>query len=249
LKGQKKDKNQMKYILTTIALALAALATSASATPISVDLGPSNDKVIGEYIVPFDSGISSLSGQTLSFDLTFANDEFVRILSTTRKSFIALPWLILRGTGSILGPSISAAYTFDATGERNSWLERGDGPRHTTEGKETIRYGLFGIFPMFTNPNGTPRTDVDMLDFYGIHIDFTLPTSDFEVLGSELLLSPGGSDQWKDRWAIGPHVPETGSTINLLGLGLAILGLSLRATKTDPMFARPSGRSTADELL
>ena len=229
----------MKYRLTMIALALAAVATSASATLISVDLGPSNDKVFGEYIVPLDLGISSLSGQTFSFDLTFANDQFVRIRSTTRKSFIALPWLILQGAGTILSPR-SSAYTFDATGERNSWIESTDfGGRITSDGNRSFHYGLGAIFPMFTDPNGTPRTDVDMLDFYGIHIDFTLPTSDFEVLGSELLLSPGGSDQWKDRWAIGPHVPDTGSTINLLGLGLAILGLSLRATKTDPIFARP----------
>ena len=99
----------------------------------------------------------------------------------------------------------------------------------------TFNFGLGYIFPLL-NENGLPRADGSALDFYGAHFEFVLPNAPgFEILGAQFDLFANGTDG-HDYFAIGPHVPDGGSTFALLALGLTGLWVSHRWKKkeTDP---------------
>ena len=63
------------------------------ATTITIDLGPPG-RVTGEKIVSFsDLNDVQLSGQTLSWDLVFSGNGFVRLFQSTSPTFLLLPLL------------------------------------------------------------------------------------------------------------------------------------------------------------
>jgi len=91
-------------------LLLAMLGGSISwlstfATTITIDLGPPK-RVTGEEIVSF-SGLNDLqfTGQTLSLDLVFSGNSFVRLLKSTSSTFLLLPMLDVFGASTINNPT------------------------------------------------------------------------------------------------------------------------------------------------
>ena len=79
-------------------LLLATLGCSISwartyATTIAIDLGPPR-RVTGEKIISFnDLNDIQFSGQTLSLDLVFSGNSFVRLFKSTNSAFLLLPML------------------------------------------------------------------------------------------------------------------------------------------------------------
>src|SRR5438046_3336814 len=101
-------------------LLLATLGCSISWVPtygttITIDLGPPG-RVTGEKIVSF-SGLNDLqlSGQTLSLDLVFSGNSFVRLFKSTNSTFLLLPMLDVFGAGTINNPT-GGGYLFDKAG-------------------------------------------------------------------------------------------------------------------------------------
>src|SRR5438874_13841481 len=91
-------------------LLLATLGCSMSwvptyATTITIDLGPAG-RVTGEKTVNF-SGLNDLnfSGQTLSLDLVFSGNGFVRLVKSTSPTFLLLPMLYVFGAGTFTDPT------------------------------------------------------------------------------------------------------------------------------------------------
>ena len=198
---------------------LIAIILYSNAFATEIDIGPPQKKVVGDYFSPWgDSEIDELDGQTLSIDFTFANNASVRVLKTTNKGFYVEPFLLLHGSGSITDP-IGSGYTIDANGNRNSIVWNYGGGLLYNIDDETFAYGLGFLRPML-NEDGTRR--VDTLNLYGLHIEFTLPDSYFEIVGDGFLMSPQGWNQWNNYFQIGP-VPDTGNTFTLFTLSLVLI--------------------------
>ncbi len=205
-------------IISRMLLGLLLLCGSARASTIDVNLGPPNDRVYDQLIVPFSSGIATLSGQTLSIDFTFANDSFVHLYGSTSSTFSLQPMLTLHGTGTIMDV-VGQAYTFDSLHQQNSSLWSFGGGDVTAD-DETFNLGLGYIFPLL-NPNGTPNDDASAFDFYGAHFDFVLPNApDFDILGAQFGLFANGTKR-QNFFGVGQRVPDSGSTLALLALVLA----------------------------
>jgi len=210
---------------------LLLLCGSARASTIELNLGPSNDRVYDQLIVPFGSGITSLSGQTVSIDFTFSGDSFIHLYDNTSPLFSVQPTLQLHGTGTIRDV-VGEAYTFDSLHQQNSPLWSFGGGS-TTVNDETFNFGLGYIFPLL-NENGL-GVDATALNFYGAHFEFVLPNAPgFEILGAQFDLFANGTDG-HDYFAIGPHVPDNGSTFVLLALGLTGLWVAHRWKKKRPI--------------
>jgi len=169
------------------------------ATTITINLGPPG-RVTGEKIVSF-SGLNDLqlNGQTLSLDLVFSGNGFVRLFKSTSPTFLLLPMLDVFGAGTINDPT-GSGYLFDETG-----------------------------FPLLADETGRPAEDVPFpLDIYGAHLDITLPNGPaFDVTGGELGLFPNASQRWNNQFQIG-DVPDSGCTL-FLALTAVVLLFSLDA--------------------
>jgi hypothetical protein len=91
------------------------------------------------------------------------------------------------------------------------------------------------LFPLVKDENGTPNTDLlRPFDFYGIHYDLIFPDVDdpsiYVTGGMFSLLDPDGH-----VFGVGPGVPrnivpDSGSTLFLLGMGI-VLTLGFRARR------------------
>jgi hypothetical protein len=92
------------------------------------------------------------------------------------------------------------------------------------------------LFPLVKDENGTPNTDLlRPFDIYGIHYDLIFPDVDdpsiYVTGGMFSLIDPGGH-----VFGVGPGVqrnivPDSGSTVFLLGMGIA-LTIGFRAWRT-----------------
>jgi hypothetical protein len=217
-------------IINTMLIALLSLCGTARAGTIELNLGPSDDRVHDQLDVSFASGITSLAGQTVSIDFTFSGDSFIHLYNSTSPLFSVQPMLQLNGTGTILDV-VGQAYTFDSLHQQNSPLWSFGGGSVTGDG--TFNFGLGYIFPLL-NESGL-RTDGTPLNFYGAHFEFVLPNAPgFEILGAEFDLFANGTNG-HDYFAIGPHVPDSGSTFALLALGLAGVWASYRWKEKRPI--------------
>src|SRR5438874_3284348 len=177
------------------------------ATTITINLGPPG-RVTGEKIVSF-SGLNDLqlNGQTLSLDLVFSGNGFVRLFKSTSPTFLLLPMLDVFGAGTINDPT-GSGYLFDKTGNPISSVTSFGGSVTTDPGGEAFRLGLGGFFPLLAGGTFPP-------DIYGAHLDITLPNaSAFNVTGGELGLFPNASQRWHNQFQIG-DVPESGCTLFL----------------------------------
>ena len=190
------------------ALSLGAIG-SARATTINLDLGARHHvtwKVTNSFAA---LNGTDLQGQTLSLDFTFSHGEFVRLFTITNNSFVALLKLqtnssdmvdFLNGTGFLVdkhGNPLEAPQQLGSASGNNGSLAA-------------------GLFPLLPGDLQRP------LDFFGIHFDLTLPVSpSISITGEEFLFR---SDR-RGPFGVGPAipadiVPDTGSTVLLLGLAL-----------------------------
>ena len=198
-------------------------ATVAHAIPITVNLGPPRFRVAldqnDQFIVPTMAPVNELNGQTLSLDYTFNDHQFVRLYSDTSRGFDVAANLLCFGDGTINEPSFQA-WTVDQNGQRNSGIWSISGGSIVTSGPTEVGLLLGFVFPVL----GTPQ---NRFDFYGLHMDVTLPTStDFDVIGSNFYFSPDGFGRVKNQFGVGPFgVPDTGSAVGLFLVGLAVLSL------------------------
>jgi hypothetical protein len=208
-------------------LLLAILGCSISwvptyATTIAIDLGPPG-RVTGEKIVSFnDLNDLQFNGQTLSLDLVFGSNGFVRLFKSTNSTFLLLPMLDVFGAGTINNPT-GSGYLFDQAGNPISSVTSFGGSVTTDPGGEAFRLSLGGFFPLLAGENGSFP-----LDIYGAHLDITLPNGPaFDVTGGELGLFPNASQRWHNQFQIG-DIPDSGCTL-LLALIAVVLLFSLDA--------------------
>jgi len=188
------------------------------ATPIEIDLSPPH-KITSNLSIPFNAlNNMPIGGQTMSLDLAIANSQFVRLFTKTSSLFDVAITLhtngtnshdFLQGTGYLVNSQGMAIPGFGVTGSSS-----GD--------------NLLGInlFPLLKDKNGTPNNDLPRpLDFFGIHFDLSFPDAhneSIQVTGGEfgLFSNPGMV------FGVGPGiprdiVPDSGSTLLLLSMGLA----------------------------
>ena len=201
-------------------LLLATLGCSMSwvptyATTITIDLGPAG-RVTGEKTVNF-SGLNDLnfSGQTLSLDLVFSGNGFVRLFKSTSPTFLLLPMLDVFGAGTINDPT-GSGYLFNKAGHPISSVTSFGGSVTTDPGGEAFRLALGGFFPLLAGGTFPP-------DIYGAHLDITLPNaSAFNVTGGELGLFPNASQRWHNQFQIG-DVPDSGYTLLLVFIAVVLV--------------------------
>jgi hypothetical protein len=99
-----------KTLLLLATLGCSISWASTYATTITIDLGPP-ERVTGEKIVSFsDPSDLQLNGQTVSLDLIFSGNGFVRLLKSTNSTFLLLPMLDVFGAGTINNPTGSATF-------------------------------------------------------------------------------------------------------------------------------------------
>jgi hypothetical protein len=202
-------------------LLLATLGCSISWVPtygttITIDLGPPG-RVTGEKIVSFsDLNDLQLSGQTVSMDLVFSGNSFLRLFKNTSSTFLLLPMLDVFGAGTINNPT-GSGYLFDKAGNSISSVTSFGGSVTTDPGGEAFRLALGGFYPLLVEGTAGPT------DIYGAHLDITMPSgSGFQVTGGELGLFPNASQSWHNQFQIG-DVPDSGCTLLLGFVALVLL--------------------------
>jgi hypothetical protein len=217
-----------KGLLLLVALGCSIFWVSTYATTITIDLGPPS-RVTGEKIASFsDLNDLQFSGQTLSLDLVFAGNGFVRLFKSTNSTFLLLPMLDVFGAGTINNPT-GSGYLFDEAGNPISSVTSFGGSVTTDPGGEAFHLALGGFFPLLADETGKPAENVAFpLDIYGAHLDITLPNgSAFDVTGGEIGLFPNASERWDNQFQIG-DVPDSGYTL-FLALIAVVLLFSLEA--------------------
>jgi hypothetical protein len=187
------------------------------ATTIAVDLGPPG-RVTGQKLFGFnDLNDVQFSGQTLSLDLVFSSNDFVRLFKSTNSTFLLLPMLDVFGAGTINNPT-GSGYLFDKAGNAISSVTSFGGSVTTDPGGETFRLSLAGFFPLLADQTGSFPVDI-----YGAHLDITLPNGPgFDVTGGELGLFPNASVSWHNHFQIG-DLPDSGCTLLMMVAAVALL--------------------------
>src|SRR5207248_3498594 len=204
-----------KRLLLLATLGCSISWVPAHATTITIDLGPPG-RVTGEKIVSFsDLNDLPLSGQTLSLDLVFSDNGFVRLFKSTNSTFLLLPMLDVFGAGTINNPT-GNGYLFDQAGNPISSVTSFGGSVTTDPGGEALRLALGGFFPLLADGAFPP-------DIYGAHLDITLPNdSTFDVIGGEIGLFPNASQTWHNHFQI-VDVPDSGYTLFLAVIAVELL--------------------------
>lgn len=203
-----------------LAALVAVFTGTAQADPIKVDLGPSHTVTSQTPPSTFDDlNGTALSGQSLSVDFGFLNDEFVRVFSVTSDAFQVLIKLQTNSVG-FTGFLDGTGYLIDINGDPI--------PGYGITGSAAGSDGSMAIslFPLLKDEDGTPNDDLlRPFDFYGVHYDLTFPDVNddtiFVTTGEFALSADGGV------FGIGPGipdniVPESGATLLLLGIGLLV---------------------------
>ena len=195
-----------------VAAASLGVIGSARATTIDLDLGtPPN--VTSHVTNSFDAlNGTALQGQTLSLDFRFSHGEFVRLFSVTSTPFVALLKL---QTGSFSNVDFLSGTGFLVDHQGNPMQP----PQQL--GSASGNNGLLaaGLFPLLPGDLSRP------LDFFGLHLDLTLPMSPFVVITAEDFLFKSDRNA---PFGVGPGVPsdivpDSGSAFLLLCLG--VIGL------------------------
>ena len=201
----------MKTCFVSLASSLLLLSLSTvEANNIQIDPGPPGI-VFGERRISFgDLNGVKLEGQTLSLDFTFARGEFLNAIDP---NFDFLVILHTDATGTLNEPT-STAWIFDKNNRPlQSPFSLGGGSVTGNPG-ELLRIGT-GLFPP------------TLIDFYGAHFDLTLPNAPLaQITGSEVLFAPNGG---LGRFEIGPHIPDSMSTV-WLAVPMAFLLLYRKAS-------------------
>lgn len=229
----------MAAMRITSALLSLLFAAAANAVTINIDLGP--NRVLHSPLLfnPTDLTGIPLAGQTISVDYDFGN-TFVRLFPQTgRNWFFASYFLtdVTLQTGGIAGLAgfRSVGYLTGADGSAvtdiftNVW----GGGGWSDDPDDLARF--IGGSICFLEPflHVGVGTFPGRLNFYGAHFDVTLPNFPGHYITGEqqLHFSPvsGYNHQWQNIWAIGPQVPEGGSSLALLVIGVvAVVGVTLK---------------------
>src|SRR6266496_1713912 len=218
-----------KRLLLLATLGCSISWVPAHATTITIDLGPPG-RVTGEKIVSFsDLNDLPLSGQTLSLDLVFSGNDFVRLFKSTSPTFLLLPMLDVFGAGTINNPT-GSGYLFDGAGNPIISITSFGGSVTTDPGGEAFRLALGGFFPLLADGTFPP-------DIYGAHLDITLPNGPaFDVTGGEIGLFPNASQRWHDQFQIG-DVSDLGCTLFLALIAVVLLCSLDTAIRRCPLLA------------
>lgn len=199
----------------TIAM-LLIVRTALSATTIEINLGPPaiyTNTQLGPISFSDLNG-TAVNGSTLSLDFFFPSTEFVELFPNTTSSFeIGVNLHTNAGTF----PGVVTNASADLVDQNGTAI-----PRVSLIGRSDSSSGVtsFGFFPLLP-PNTTLSSP---LDFYGVDFTFTLPNDpSVNIVGADFtLFGQGGSSS---QFEVGPHVPDSGNTLQLLML--AVLGLFL----------------------
>ncbi len=213
-----------------VVIAMLALAgiERAQATAIQIDLGNPNTLANDLAVAFSELDGTSLVGQTLSLDFSFTDQEFVRIFSVTSDAFIAGLALQTNGSG-LVGFLDGTGYLIDAQGNAIP----GFGVTGSSSGDDGSMF--LGLFPLLKDADGTPNDDLPRpLDFFGVHYDLTFPSN------PSVAVTGGQFEMFSDTgpFGIGPGlpadiVPDVGSTLLLLGIGLiGLIGMRARLSRT-----------------
>jgi hypothetical protein len=200
-------------------------AEPARATTIQVDLGPSG--IFTDVDVPFsDLNGVSLSGQTLSLNFIFSPSQFVRVFSVTSDLEVSLK--LQTNSSGLVGFVSGTGFLSDQQGNPLQPPEK-LGSASSSDGR--MFAGLFPLDPGTGVPNRP-------FDFFDVHFDLTLPNNpSFQITGSEFELLDSGPN---GPFGVGPGipadlVPDAGSTLFLLALGLVVPVLTTRLRLTQPV--------------
>jgi hypothetical protein len=218
-----REKLNKKKLLLLATLGYSICWASTYATTITIDLGPPG-RVTGGKIVSFsDPSDLQLNGQTVSLDLLFSDNGFVRLFKNTNSTFLLLPMLDVFGAGTINNPT-GSGYLFDKASNPISSITSFGGSVTTDPGGEAFRLSLGVFFPLLPDETGRLGEDGPFpLDIYGAHLDITMPNgSAFDVTGGELGLFPNASQPWHDHFQIG-DVPDSGCTLPLAFFAVVLL--------------------------
>jgi len=180
---------------------------SVSGTSIQIDLGPPavyTNTNLGPISFSDLNG-TAVNGSTLSLDFLFPSPEFVELFSSTSSSF-EVSLALQTNAGTFPGFVTNAS----------SYLLAQDGsaiPGANQIGRSDSSGGatFVGLFPL------PPASGTFPLDFYGVHFNFTLPDDPaVSITGSNFTLFTG-------PFEVGPHVPDSDSTLPLLTLSAFIM--------------------------
>lgn len=199
----------MRKIILLLIISVLPLTSRAAV----IDPGPSaiyTNTQLGP-IAFSDLNGTPVNGSTLSLDILFSSDKFVRLFSDTTPRFDinlrlqtdagTFPGFVTNATAYLIAQNGSAIPGFSVVGSAES------------SGGSTF----LGFFPLLADSNGTPNTSLSFpLDFYGVHFTFTLPNDpSVDIIGAEFRLFQSGRFS---QFAVGPNVPDTGSTLLLFVL-------------------------------
>lgn len=214
-------------MLQIAALTLAlTFAPKVTATDIPIGLGPPGHLRTHASHDFSELDGTALSGQTLSVDFLFSNNQFVRLFTTTTDSFSALVTLDTNGSGDLGSDIHGTGLIFDSG-------------RNALQSPETLGAASgddaslsVGLLPLLSGPLQRP------VDFFGVHLDMTLPdltqtNPSLIIIGGEfeLIASHINGD---DLFGVGPGVPpdivpDTGRASLLLAIGLvSLIAIGLR---------------------
>jgi hypothetical protein len=195
-----------RVLIFALATMLLAGGGKTQAVVIPIDLGKTG--LSFDTTIPFsDLNGTSLQGQTLSLDLTFTNNEFVRLFTVTT-AFAAFVNFQTSGSG-LVGFLEGTGFLINDQGNALH------APKDLTSASSGNGEMFAGLFPPALNRP---------VDFFGVHLDLTFPdNSTIDVTGGELQLRSVGDS---GPFGIGPGipadiVPDIGSTMILLGIALA----------------------------
>jgi hypothetical protein len=223
-----KHKLLLLFFLPAIAL---LSAQQAMALRVELDLGPHGTYLDRNYEFSSLNGMS-LSGQSISLDFSF-QDDFLRVYSITDLQGFMVGLTIrtnVAGFPGFLGEA-STAYLLNERGKPYGEITGGG---MVDDGRMFI-----GLFPFLETESGDLKNAHVPIDFYGAHFDLVFPelsgaqitSSNFHVFVPE---SRGaGMSHYDAVFGIGseipknikiPGVPDTGSTLAMLGMALCTLG-------------------------
>ena len=186
-------------------LAVAALVQAAQATTIPINWGRT-DRNDGEITVNFDDLAGApLLGQSMSLDFVFSAHPLHVRADTIPQNFGIIFQLPTNGTDFIAwGPASGYLLGHGGTPMQS--------PQPVILGGGNDNY-VFGpsMYPLLTDPYGTPLLDAPPLPFtlYGAHFDLIFPTD------ATLSVQPGA------YFRVVGLVPDSGNTVVLLVFGLS----------------------------
>jgi hypothetical protein len=229
--GDRRDKTKRtKHLIVVVALLALARTGELQANTIEIDLGPpmiytGTNAQIGPIAFSNLNGVP-LNGSSVSLDFFFTNNEFVQLFSNTAPLF-DVSLTLLTNAGTVPGfVTNTSAYLIDQSGKAIPGfgiVGRGDSSGGST---------FAGFFPLLEDPNGTPNPSLTFpLNFYGVHFGFTLPNDpSVSVIGGDFALF-GNGDRYS-QFAVGPRVPDSGSTWLLLLVGISgLLAVKMRSVR------------------